>query len=316
MKERIEIHYTEGKQLYREGRYRDAEEKFEKVISIDPEHRGARGYLLITREAMKDRAEKYYERGMYFKKQNHYVDALHEFLTAQKKDPGYKDTDQQIRSLRTTDQIRSEFTTMYEYAKKLHLKKKYKSAYNYCLKAEKYDPHSIELITLKTRVRIALDQKSSEVTNRAEDLYNQEKYTQAGNLAARALKLNPWDTNAKEIRKNANQSMRLNGMYAKAENYYRKGDYFTAYKIFRRIELKEPGFLDTGNYLSTIKSRIRKNIDTYYNRGMRYYESERYQQAIDQWDRVLLVDPDHEKAREYRERAMAKLEIQGSLEND
>ena len=316
MKDKMETSYTEGKQLYRDGKYRDAEEKFEKVISIDPEHRGARRYLLITREAMKKRAEKYYERGMYFKKRKNYTDALDEFLTAKKKDPDYKDLDQQIRSLRATDQIRNEFNKMYDKAKTLHQKKKYKAAYYYCLKAETYDPDSIELMTLKTRVGIALDQKSSTLTGKAEDQYDRKRYTQAGNIAARALKINPWDDDAREIKKNANQKMRLNRMYARAEKYYRRGDYFTAYKIFKRIDRREPGFLDTGNYLSSIKNRLEKNIGTYYNRGIRYYERDQFQRAIDQWNRVLLIDPDHKKAREYKERALAKLEIQRSLRND
>lgn len=313
MKQKMEDNYTEGLELYQKGKYREAEDRFETAISIDPEHRKARRYLLITREAMKKRAEKYYKKGVYYKNRNDYVSALENFLVAQKKDPGYKDVSEQIRSLRTADQVRNEFNKMYTTAQKLHKQKKYKASYYYCEKAEKYDPDSIELSTLKLRVALALDQKSSKMTGKAEDHYDKKRYTRALRLANQALKINPWDDNAKEVKKNATKKLKLSRMYSQAEKYYKRRSYFTAYKIFRKIDRKEPGFLDTGNYMNIIKNRLEKNIGSYYRKGIRYYENNQFTKAIDQWNKVLLINPNHEKAKEYKERALAKLEIQRSL---
>jgi len=313
MKQKMEDSYSEGIELYRKGKYREAEDRFETAISIDPEHRKARRYLLITREAMKQRAEKYYEKGIYYKNRKDFVNALDNFLVARKKDPGYKDVSEQIRSLRATDQVRNEFNKMYTSAWKLHTQKKYKASYYYCEKAEKYDPDSIELTTLKLRVALALDQKSSKTTEKAEDHYDKKRYTRALRLATRALKINPWDDKAKEVKKNATKKIRLSRMYSQAEKYYKRRSYFTAYKIFRKVERQEPGFLDTGNYLNIIKSRLEKNINSYYRKGISYYENNQFKQAIDQWNKVLLINPEHKKAREYKERALAKLEIQRSL---
>jgi len=316
MKQKMEDNYSEGIELYRKGKYREAEDRFETAISIDPEHHKARRYLLITREAMKQRAKKYYEKGIYYKNRKDYVNALGNFLVAQKRDPGYKNVSEQIRSLRATDQVRIEFNKMYTYAQKLHKQKKYKASYYYCEKAEKYDPDSIELSTLKLRVALALDQKSSKMTGKAEDHYDKKRYPQALRLAKQALKINPWDNNAKEVKNNATKKLKLSRMYSQAERYYKRRSYFTAYKVFRKIEREESDFLDTGNYLNIIKNRLEKNLRSYYRKGIRYYENNQFTQAIDQWNRVLLINPDHKKAREYKERALAKLEIQRSLSSN
>ncbi len=313
MKQKMEDNYSEGVELYQKGKYREAEKRFETAISIDPEHRKARRHLLITREAMKKRAEKYYEKGVYYKNRIDYVNALNNFLIAREKDPGYKDVLEQIRSLRATDQVRSEFNKMLTSARKLHTEKMYRASYHYCEKAEKYDPDSIELTTLKIRVALALDQKSSKMTGKAKYHYDKKRYTRALRLAKQALKINPWDARAKEVKINATEKLKLSRMYSQAEKYYKRRSYFTAYKIFRKIERKEPGFLDTGNYLNIIKNRLKKNIDSYYHKGIRYYENNQFKAAIDQWNKVLLIKPEHEKAREYKERALAKLEIQRSL---
>ncbi len=67
---------------------------------------------------------------------------------------------------------------------------------------------------------------------------------------------------------------------------------------------------------ASIYRHMKQKMEDSYSEGIRYYENNQFTQAIDQWNKVLLINPDHKKAREYKERALAKLEIQRSLSSN
>lgn len=312
-KKKMNENYHEGIQLYKKGNYTQAKERFETVLSIDPEHTGARQYLIITTEALQKRAQKYYDAGMSYKRNGDLENALVQFLEAEKRDPGYKDVKTQIANIRNSNYAQKKYDKYYSTAKKQFEKKQYITAYKSASKAESYNPDSLELATLKTRIKNQLENASYPYTLKAEEARKKSKFESAKIYCNKALQVNPWDEKARNILKDINRTENLNEMYANAEKAYRKGDLLAAYRIFKRVDNEEPGYRNTSNYLSTIKSKLEANINTYYNNGVAYYEQDNFVEAIAEWDKVLLIDPDHQKAREYRGRAVAKLELQKTL---
>jgi len=312
-KKKMNENYYEGIQLYKKGNYAQAKERFETVLSIDPEHTGARQYLIITTEALQKRAQKYYDAGINYKRKGDLENALLQFLEAQKRDPDYKDVKNQIESIRSSTFAQKKYDQYYTTAKKQFDKKQYIAAYTSASRAELYNPDSLELAALKTRIKNQLDNASYPYTSKAEEARKKNTFDTAKTYCNKALKLNPWDEKARNILKDINRMENLNEMYANGEKAYRKGDLITAYRLFKRVDNEEPGYRNTTNYLSTIKSKLEGNINTYYNNGVTYYEQDNFEAAIAEWDKVLLIDPDHQKAREYRERAVAKLELQKTL---
>ena len=312
-KKKMNENYYEGIQLYKKGNYAQAKERFETVLSIDPEHTGARQYLIITTEALQRRAQKYYDAGMSYKRKGDLENALLQFLEAEKRDPDYKDVKTQIANIRNSNYAKKKYDNYYTTAKTQFDKKQYITAYKSANKAELYNPDSLELTTLKTRIKNQLDNASYPYTSNAEEARKKNNFEAAKTYCNKALKVNPWDEKARNILKDINRMENLNEMYANGEKAYSKGDLIAAYRLFKRVDNEEPGYRNTSNYLSTIKSKLEGNINTYYNNGVTYYEQDNFEAAIAEWDKVLLINPDHQKAREYRERAVAKLELQKTL---
>ena len=312
-KKKMNENYYEGIQLYKKGNYAQAKERFETVLSIDPEHTGARQYLIITTEALQRRAQKYYDAGMNYKRKGDLENALLQFLEAEKRDPDYKDVKTQIANIRNSNYAKKKYDNYYTTAKTQFDKKQYITAYKSANKAELYNPDSLELTTLKTRIKNQLDNASYPYTSNAEEARKKNNFEAAKTYCNKALKVNPWDEKARNILKDINRMENLNEMYANGEKAYSKGDLIAAYRLFKRVDNEEPGYRNTSNYLSTIKSKLEGNINTYYNNGVTYYEQDNFEAAIAEWDKVLLINPDHQKAREYRERAVAKLELQKTL---
>lgn len=312
-KNKMNTLYAEGIQLYNKGNLKESKEKFEDVLSIDPDHQKAKQYLYVVTEALQKRALKYYNAAVNYKYKGDMHNALLQFLEAEKRDPNYKDVKTQIANIRNSKFGQNKFDYYYSVAKKQYEKKQYISAYQTISLASIYNPDSLELSTLKIRVKNQLDNNSNPYTSKAEEARKKNKFDTAKTYCNKALKVNPWDEKARNILKDIYRMENLNEMYANGEKAYRTGDIITAYRLFKRVDNEEPGYRNTSNYLSTIKSKLEGNINTYYNNGVAYYEQDNFEAAIAEWDKVLLIDPDHQKAREYRERAVAKLELQKTL---
>ncbi len=315
MKQKMKENYREGISLYKRGKYADAMDKFQEVISIDPDHRGAKRYIIITQEAMEKSSRAHYLRALKYKRAGSLEKALDEFLIVMKKDPDYRDTRSQVDSLRNSPGLLRKFEWTMKLAERYYGRKRYKSAYIQCLKAEKYKPESLELSVLERNIESALKEQSSRYVRKGEDLYNRRRYTSARKYLKRALRVNPWDKEAKELLKKCNSKIYVAKLYDRAKKKYKKRDYFAAYELFQSVDRREPGFRDTRSYIERSKNLLSKYKWKYYNSGIAYYDKEQFKKAIAQWNKVLKIDPDHKKAREYKERALAKLAIKRSLED-
>ena len=314
-KQKMRQDYREGIALYRKGKYADAMDKFQGVISIDPDHRGAKRYIIITQEAMEKSSRSHYLKGLQYRRAGNLERALNEFLIVLKKDPDYRDTKSQVDSIRNSPSIQRVFEKKMKLAERYYNRKRYKSAYIHCLRAEKYRPDSVELSLLERNIESALREQSGRYLRKGEDLYSRKRYTAAQRYLKRALKVNPWDKEARDLLKKCNSKIAVAKMYERARKRYRKRDYFAAYVLFQSIDRREPGFRDTKFYIERTKKLLEKNKWRYYNSGIAYYDQEQFKKAIAEWNKVLRIDPDHKKAREYKERALAKLAIKQSLED-
>lgn len=315
MKQKMKENYREGIALYRKGKYAEAMDRFQEVISIDPEHRGAKRYISITKEAIEKTSRVHYRAGMRYKRSGNYERALDELLIVMKKDPDYRDTTEQIYAIRHSDRILKAFERTMKSADRLYERKRYITAYRTSLKAEKYNPESLELLMLKMKIEGALNDKSSPYRNKGEDLYSRGKYRSAQRQLKKALRVNPWDKDARELLGKCNRKIKIAGLYARAKRKYRGRDYFAAYELFKKVDRMEPGYRDARAYIERAKNRLSGSINTYYNRGIVYYNKEQFKKAIGEWNKVLKINPGHKQAREYKERARAKLSIMRSLED-
>jgi tetratricopeptide (TPR) repeat protein len=315
MKQKMKENYREGISLYRKGKYAEAMDRFQEVISIDPEHRGAKRYISITKEAMEKTSRVHYRAAMRYKRSGNYDKALDELLIVMKKDSDYRDTTTQIDAIRSSDRIQKAFERTMKSANRLYDRKRYTTAYRTSLKAEKYNPESLELMMLKMKIEGALNDKSSPYRNKGEDLYSRGKYRSAQGQLKKALRVNPWDKDARELLGKCNKKIQIAELYARAKREYSNKDYFAAYGLFQKIDRMEPGYRDARAYIERTKNKLSGSINVYYKRGIAYYNNEQFKEAIGELNKVLKINPGHKQAREYKDRARAKLSIMRSLED-
>jgi tetratricopeptide (TPR) repeat protein len=65
-----------------------------------------------------------------------------------------------------------------------------------------------------------------------------------------------------------------------------------------------------------LRNALAGSIEPFFIQGIRHYRAERMQQAIEEWQTVLLIDPTHEKARLYVEKARRVLEKLDAIQRE
>ncbi|MBD3288256.1 tetratricopeptide repeat protein, partial [candidate division KSB1 bacterium] len=89
---------------------------------------------------------------------------------------------------------------------------------------------------------------------------------------------------------------------------FNNGEYHRALDLFEQILEKDNNHVIAKSYVDECKTKLNKKIAEFFNSGMRLYTSGNYEGAIAEWNRILALDPNHESAIEYKNRAIERLE--------
>jgi tetratricopeptide (TPR) repeat protein len=325
MKAKRDAAYTEGIALYHEKRFYDARKKFEIVLSIDPDHEKAVQYhkrtgAYIKRLEQQQRVveqqkmrqlRKIYARAMDQKKRRNYDAALDLFLSIQNEDPYFEDTADQIDTCR--EKLAWKYSRLVDEAERLKENREHLKAYQTALQAKKYNPDGREADGLLRGIDRDLDKKAAPLLGSAEAHYKKNEFRQARAAYERAVAIKPWDEKARDGLSRCDRMIKIDDQFREAMKQYRKRDYYAAYAGMLAVNRQEKNYNNCEKHIVDLKVLLQKNVGVYYNNGVRQYEQNRFQAAITEFNRVLMIEPGHEKARYYRERAMAKLETQKSL---
>jgi tetratricopeptide (TPR) repeat protein len=94
---------------------------------------------------------------------------------------------------------------------------------------------------------------------------------------------------------------------------YLSGHYTEAMEAINEALKKEPERRDALDLAAQCESSIARLVDEYFNRGLNYYTTEKYRAAIAEWNRALLINPDHRGSIEYKRRAQERLDALNQL---
>ncbi len=325
LKDKRDRNYQEGISLYENKEYGKAKKKFETVVSIDPEYKKARTYLnrttaylnrLEKRQKLEEQKKlreikRRYDAAVVMTKRSKYEEALAIFLEIYKEEPYYEDIQDLMDICR--EKLAWKYEKMMKKAQDLARKKEHLAAYSTAQNARKYNPEGREAESLMNEIERELDKKIKPMKSNAEKLYARKNFEAAKSVLKKALAVKPWDDEIPAVIARCDRMIGINDQFNDAMNYYRKKDYYTAYLKMQSVNRQEPGYRNCEAHIEALKNLLGRNINTYYSSGLKHYEQNNFQAAIGEWNKVLTIDPNHEKARYYRERAAAKLDMQKSL---
>jgi tetratricopeptide (TPR) repeat protein len=86
------------------------------------------------------------------------------------------------------------------------------------------------------------------------------------------------------------------------------GEYNKAIASFEEALKSDPENTEAATLLAEAKQERDALIEEHMKKGLEYFSDENLQAAMEEWDAVLSLDPDHTKALEYKERTQKQLD--------
>lgn len=148
----------------------------------------------------------------------------------------------------------------------------------------------------------------------AEDAYARGlSYIDAQNLPAalmefqKALAHKPEHAGALTMRKKVGELLGAQRLVEQASAALANQNFAEALRLFQQALENDPKNEAAKRGAKECQERMANLAEEYFNRGMALYAEEDYRSAIEFWNRVLEINPNHSGAREYKKRAEGQL---------
>jgi tetratricopeptide (TPR) repeat protein len=94
-------------------------------------------------------------------------------------------------------------------------------------------------------------------------------------------------------------------LFRKGELLYSQRKYPAALKVFREVD---SGFGGVDDAIVNVREVMRMQADVHYKKGVKYFVEDNLTAAIQEWEKTLRYDPDHQKATDYISKSRRLLE--------
>lgn len=325
IEQKVNQHFNEGVKLYKKRRFTSASEQFVMVLRYNPDHREALGYLqnqLADKEFKKYRVRKNDTLRSVSKK--FYKDPGKDFLIAYLNDikpdaplvPGntlgilildpkltkppfnidkelaeakallekkaYKDVLSKAEKILKHDRLNQEAkdlknTVYYHTGLALSRQNKYVEAINMLKRA---DPQHVG-------VKEAIQQTTDKELKRAEGFLKEKQYEKTLDITQNILNHDPSSESARGLRNTTYCQM--------GRDFITQKDYVQALNVLNKADPKH-GCVKKA--LSDVKQVSKKQAEAHYLQGVKHFLNEELADAIKEWEKALVIDPDDKKTQD------------------
>lgn len=297
-------HYELGLQALDENRYHDSEVHFRLAQAYDPAFSAAGAAadsaamaLDADREDALQRADAHFEAKRYVEASRGYTQILN-------MDPGNEYARARIRDIQSM--LRSYFVELIQAGDSLRVRRETDRARRKYQEALDLDPGNDSLIARIAGLREVASENVRTMLNRARTYLRQDQLDEAEREYERVLSNDPRNSQARQGLASV-RSRRAEIQFEQGKQTFTEGKLLDALKTFLEVLDRNPRHREAAEYLDRTRQALKPDIETYFRAGLQYYTRDNYQAAIAEWDKVLLIDPNHQGTLEYRKRADEKL---------
>src|SRR3989304_819825 len=271
----------ESSRLEGAGRLRDALERWKIILTIDPQYPGASQKKRELEAKIKEQSNRHIVAGKELMQRRDKQGAQREFLAALRLDPLNRET---LELLYQSEQQLGEQTAFARPLRKGGIEAKSQPDQGGDAKSSPAEE--------------AEEEETGEEGSFAEaaEIFRRGDYLAAIDAFSRVLAQEPGLREAVEYQKLA--------YYNQGVAYMGKENYGEALKMFERLRRIQPDFKRLPHYIQTAREKL---ADQHYLAGIRYFKEQKLEEAIEEWDQALALNPKLENARRSREKAKGHL---------
>jgi tetratricopeptide (TPR) repeat protein len=265
-----------------------------KIISaVNPEDEQVAEKLAQLKSAAESTADLHFKRAVGFYKKKSFSTAQKEFLTALRYNPDHHKALDYLKNRLAwegcaTYKVKKD-DTLKDIAREVYRDsgKDFLVAYFMGLETTEKPVQGtiIKLPVLESRLSEQLLDVVKKLTE-ARDLFEEKNYEEVLVITGQILE---YDSENKEAADLQNTSY-----YQIGKKLRTKRKYFESLEMFKKVD---PGYEGVKESISAVNRTILKQAETHYRTGVDHFVNEDLERAIAEWEKTLLLNPEHQKAK-------------------
>lgn len=331
----------QGERAYQQGDRDKALEAWRDIDAAELDYGVAQSRIEAVAEERGQLVARYLQRGRYFEERGRLAEAVLDYRLALRLAPGDRATQAHVQDLsRRLAKARAEGLALFRAA---FARDDLGAARVHIASLRVLDAFSPEVADAERQLAEALGSRIDAIVSRGHDDIESGALADAqaafqsvldldpsnvsarGNLAyigrLRAERGEPLgsaptpDPRAEDIAPPRPRSARPRDAEIRAEGYFQNalaaeasGDAFQAIRYDRAALDADSGHAGARSHLAALRRALAPQVPMLLEAGRRHYQREDLQAALDQWERVLLIDPGNAEAKEHAARAQKLLE--------
>ena len=302
-------YYYRGLGYYNQGRYDRAVKEFSKALALDPSDEETRRYKKLAERKLAENKRKIntlLAEARRFEKKNQFLPAYNRYRRVLSLDENNQIAHQKVNYLRRY--ISNVVESKYQKGRQLYNKQKWQAAIKAFSDVLAIDPNHRGAKSYLRKSKKELAKMLDDRYSKAKDYFDQKKYEKALEECNRILSINPNHEKAQLLQSRAYSRISIQKLHAKGDKAFAQGDYLTARKIYQEILSQLPDDKLAKNRLAQCQSRLKDRVEQLFNEGMVSYSEGDYSSALQIWNKILAIDPNDNRTKEYIKKATERLE--------
>ena len=277
------------------------------IGSITPEDIQAQKRILNLEAKIDKEAERHFNKGLVYYRKNSMELAQKEFLITLRYQPDHEDALSYLK-----ERLNTNYYLNYTVKKGDSLSKIAKKFYgnphlffpiayfnDLNPKAILIPGKKLKIIKLESMITEQLIDVEKELSI-ARTLLKRKNYRVSLSVLKDILDYDPTNSEA--------ESLKDTVYYRWGEMLYSQKEYLSSLKMFNKVD---PDYKGVKESISKVSLRLKKQADEHYRKGVKHFIKEELKEAIEEWEKALMIFPDHQDAKKYIEdtkRLLKKLE--------
>ncbi|MEE9591025.1 MAG: tetratricopeptide repeat protein, partial [Thermodesulfobacteriota bacterium] len=295
------------------GKLKESVATYNEVLKYNPENQLALDGRARSSKTLEKAFHTYLSKGREYSRQGDYLKAIKNLNRAKELKPDDFTLKEEIKEV--SARVKKSVARKLKNAKNAFKNERYSEAialYEEILSVDKGNQGALR--DLKDAKNLRADDINRK-TSLAKEAFNKGKYYRAYKLYGEVLAMNKGDKKAKKMMADARKKLdkATAPLIKKAVGAYNKGEIDGAILGFKRVLNIDPTNQLAKRYLGKIdktkaRKAVEKEVERHYLSGIELYTDGKYLDAIKSWEKVLELDPQHQKALLNIEKAKRKLE--------
>lgn len=317
--EKVKLHYNRGLSYRRQNNLERARQEFARALEYNPEDIETKIQLdavnATIKRTTKERALRtqfLLEQANKLMRRNKYVDAFQKYHQVLKIDSdnaqarlGVNQT--KFRAGRYAQNKFNEGLNALEQNDYFNARK----AFNEVTKIASLQPNLRQLNRKAKNNLRQINEKRQRECDRLYELglqyFNNQQWDEAIAQFEAILTIDPNEERAIAKRKEASRIIGSAKLMEKGKRCYRDGRYLEAMNVFQQVFETQSENSDALDYIRKCQANLNRKVEDHFNRGMAYYTEENFSAALNEWYKVLEINPKHPYTQEYINRAKERL---------